>query len=65
MEADGVVTQAHVESAIRQLAGSTTAPDHVTVIDAFKVPRVRYDAIHKRLMEDNSSLTLQPDADVS
>ena len=65
METDGVVTQAHVESSIRQLSGTTTAPEHVFVVDAFKVPRVRYDAIHKRLVEDTSCLTLQPEADVS
>jgi len=48
METDGVVTKAQVESSIRQLSGTTTAPEHVFVVDAFKVPRVRYDAINKR-----------------
>eukprot|EP00775_Hariotina_reticulata_P005084 gene5084-5325_t len=49
METDGVITKGRVESAIRQLAGTTTTPDHVFIVDAFTVPRVRYDAINKRL----------------
>ncbi|KAF6263998.1 DNA polymerase epsilon, subunit B [Scenedesmus sp. NREL 46B-D3] len=56
MDEQGTISQDSVEAAIQQISGggSSNGPQHVTVIDAFKVPRVRYDAIHKRLVEDSS-----------
>lgn len=64
MEDDGMVSAGRVQAALRQQAGSTREPEHVVVVDAFTVPRVRYDSIHKRLVDDSSSQqTLQPTAE--
>eukprot|EP00879_Flechtneria_rotunda_P024714 GHRR01026220.1.p1 GENE.GHRR01026220.1~~GHRR01026220.1.p1 ORF type:complete len:186 (+),score=50.61 GHRR01026220.1:159-716(+) len=54
MNDEGSIDDIQVEAAIRQLAGcSISAPEAVTIIDAFNMPRVRFDNIHKRLVEDN------------
>lgn len=64
LEDDGLISTSHVQAAIRMQAGSTRDPDQVVVVNAFTVPRVRYDSIHKRLVEDSSSQqTLQPTAE--
>lgn len=43
----------------------TTGSHELTAVCLHAVPRVRYDSIHKRLVEDNTSQqTLQPTAEV-
>eukprot|EP00877_Chromochloris_zofingiensis_P012640 jgi/Chrzof1/762/Cz01g27210.t1 len=58
LDDDGMITQQQMESAIRQLAGTTSERDLVFVIDAFDVPKISYDPITKRLYADNHPKSL-------
>jgi hypothetical protein len=65
------VSAAAVEAATAaQRAGRNGAavgsgPERVAVIDAFSVPRVRFDGLHKRLVQDTAwTPGLQPTAEV-
>lgn len=64
LDDDGMITQQQMESAIRQLAGTTSERDLVFVIDAFDVPKISYDPITKRLYADNHPKSLIATAQV-